>query len=193
MAPKKTSDSTKLEKASNKSGKNSNRKEKQAAKIYLVHAPAVAVPVVPPPAAPARPRRPHSRPGAEPSHLQRTSMRLKFWASTMPSFESVIITYKAAGYERKRRVNSDRDMRSEARTFGSRTLAAQTFERLPRESRRVHVCVICELWICIFFICHEPKIGPGIFQVRDRSAEGPSLGVCQDVYLFQANVNISFV
>jgi hypothetical protein len=46
----------------------------------------------------------------------------------MASFEMFIITCDAVGFERGRRVNSDRDMRSEARRCGSGRLAARAFK-----------------------------------------------------------------
>ena len=46
----------------------------------------------------------------------------------MPFSMSAVITCSAVGGEGKRRDISDRDMRSEARTFGSHALAAQAFQ-----------------------------------------------------------------
>ena len=54
----------------------------------------------------------------------------------------------AVGYERERTVNSDRDMRSEARCCGSRRLASRAF----KDSVGLW-CILCESQavMCIFF------------------------------------------
>ena len=59
--------------------------------------------------------------------------------STMASFELIIITCDAVGYERKKRVNSDRDMRSKAHVCRSDRLAAQALNCSHEAGGGVHV------------------------------------------------------
>ena len=103
------------------------------------------------------------------AHLQPTASKLRFLLSQRPFATSPIITWSSVGGKGKGRAMSDRDMRSEARTFWIMRPSSAAIEQTHESGARCAYCVKLKLWICIFFYLPRAKNRPGHF---------PSLRLC---------------